>query len=74
VRPGLSACVCVCVSETVKMCSEATAHERYWLQEVKSLQASYRGIVAQYPDAVDVLQQVYRVLGDLVSLAGCTPK
>jgi hypothetical protein len=55
------------------MCSEATAHERYWLQEVKSLQASYKGIVAQYPDADDVLQQVYRVLGDLVSLAGCTP-
>jgi hypothetical protein len=56
------------------MNSETTAHERHWLQEVKSLQASYRGIVAQYPDADDVLQQVYRVLGDLVSLAGCTPK
>jgi hypothetical protein len=55
------------------MCSEVTAHERYWLQEVKNLQASYKNIVTQYPDADDVLQQVYRVLGDLVSLAGCTP-
>jgi hypothetical protein len=50
------------------MCREVTAHERYWLQEVKNLQASYKSIVAQYPDADDVLQQVYRVLGDLVSL------
>jgi hypothetical protein len=55
------------------MCTEVTVHERYWLQEVKGLQAAYKGIVAQYPDADDVLQQVYRVLGDLVSLAGCTP-
>jgi hypothetical protein len=55
------------------MCREVTAHERFWLQEVKNLQASYKSIVAQYPDADDVLQQVYSVLGDLVSLAGCTP-
>jgi hypothetical protein len=50
-----------------------TAHEQFWLQEVKNLQASYKSIVAKYPDADDVLQQVYKVLGDLVSLAGCTP-
>jgi hypothetical protein len=55
------------------MCREVTAHERFWLQEVKNLQASYKSIVAQYLHADDVLQQVYRVLGDLVSLAGCTP-
>jgi hypothetical protein len=55
------------------MCNEVTAHEQFWLQEIKNLQTSYKSIVAKYPDADDVLQQVYKVLCDLVSLAGCTP-
>jgi len=52
------------------MCNQVTAHEQFGLQEVKHLQASYKSMVAKYPDAEDVLQQVYKVLGDLVSLAG----
>jgi hypothetical protein len=40
---------------------------------VKNLQTSYKGIIAKHPDSDGVLQQVYKVLGDLVSLAGCTP-
>jgi hypothetical protein len=38
-------------SEAGNMCSEVTAHEQIWLQEVKNLQASYKSIVAKYPDA-----------------------
>jgi hypothetical protein len=55
------------------MCNQVTAYEQFGLQEVKNLQASYKSMVAKYPDAANVLQQVYKVLGDLVSLAGCTP-
>jgi hypothetical protein len=29
--------------------------------------------VSKYPEAENVMQQVYDVLGDIVSLAGCTP-
>jgi hypothetical protein len=54
------------------MCSEVTAHEQVWLQVAKILQTSYKIIVTKYPDADDVLQQEYKVLGDLVSLACCT--
>jgi hypothetical protein len=48
-------------------------HEQFWLQEVKNLQTSYKGIIAKSPDSNGVLQQVYKVLGDRVSLTGCTP-
>jgi hypothetical protein len=54
------------------MCNEVATHEQFWLQEVKNLQTSCKGIIANYPDSDGVLQQVYKVLGDLVSLAGCT--
>jgi hypothetical protein len=54
------------------MCNEVATHEQFWLQEVKNLQISYKGIIAKHPDSDGVLQQVYKELGDLVSLAGCT--
>jgi hypothetical protein len=38
-----------------------------------SLSSEYKVIVRKYPEAENVMQQLYDVLGDIVSLAGCTP-
>jgi hypothetical protein len=46
---------------------------QFWLREYNSLQSEYKDIISKYPDADEVLREVYKVLGDIVSLAGCTP-
>jgi hypothetical protein len=46
---------------------------QYWLHQYNSLRTEYKAIVGKYPESEDVMQQVYDVLGDIVSLAGCTP-
>jgi hypothetical protein len=53
--------------------TEVPAYEQFWLQEFNSLQSEYKDIVAKYPEANIVLKQVYKVLGDIVSLARCSP-
>jgi hypothetical protein len=50
-----------------------TAYEEFWLHEVNSLQSEYKDIVAEHPDAAHVMEQVHKVLGDIVCLAGCAP-
>jgi hypothetical protein len=47
--------------------------EQHWLHEYNSLQSEYSTIVNKYPEADCALKQVYKVLGDIVSLSGCTP-
>jgi hypothetical protein len=47
--------------------------EQHWLQEYNSLQSENCSIVNKYPEADCALKQVYEVLGDIVSLSGCTP-
>jgi hypothetical protein len=47
--------------------------EQYWLHQYNSLRSDYKAIVGKYPEAENVMQQVHNVLGDIVSLAGCTP-
>jgi hypothetical protein len=48
--------------------------EQHWLHEYTSLQSEYCSIVNKYPEADCALKQVYKVLGDIVSLSGCTPR
>jgi hypothetical protein len=59
-------------SEVVNISNDVTARDQFWLQEVKNLQTSYKSIIYKYPDADHVLQQVYKVLGDIMSLADYT--
>jgi hypothetical protein len=47
--------------------------EQYWLLQYNSLRSEYKAIVGKYPESENVMQQVYDVLGDIVSLAGSTP-
>jgi hypothetical protein len=47
--------------------------EQHWLHEYNSLQSEYTTIVNKYPEADCALKEVYKVLGDIVSLSGCTP-
>jgi hypothetical protein len=49
------------------------AYEEFWLHEVNSLQSEYKDIIAEHPDAAQVMEQVHKVLGDIVCLAGCAP-
>jgi hypothetical protein len=53
--------------------AQIPAYEQFWLHEYNSLQSEYKDIINKYPDADKVLREVYKVLGDIVSLAGCTP-
>jgi hypothetical protein len=46
--------------------AQRPAYEQFWLREYNSLQSEYKDIINKYPDAD-------KVLGDIVSLAGCTP-
>jgi hypothetical protein len=50
-----------------------TDYEEYRLHEVNSLQSKYKETVEEYSDAAPVMEQVHKVLGGIVSLAGCTP-
>jgi hypothetical protein len=47
--------------------------EQHWLNEYNLLQSEYCSIVNKNPEADCALKQVYKVLGDIVSLSGCTP-
>jgi hypothetical protein len=53
--------------------AQIPTYEQFWLREYNSLQSEYKVIVNKYPDADKVLREVYKVLGDIVSLAECTP-
>jgi hypothetical protein len=53
--------------------AQTPAYEQFWLREYNSLQSEYKDIVTKCPDADKVLREVYKVMGDIVSLAGCTP-
>jgi hypothetical protein len=46
---------------------------KYWTQKLASLKYEYHAILSKYPEAASVIQQVYKVLGDIENLAGCTP-
>jgi hypothetical protein len=41
-----------------------TEYEEYWLHEVNSLNSEYKEIVADYPNAAPVMEQVHKVLCD----------
>jgi chaperonin cofactor prefoldin len=53
--------------------AQIPAYEQFWLRKYNSLQSEYKDIISKHPDADKVLREVYKVLGDTVSLAGCTP-
>jgi hypothetical protein len=47
--------------------------EKHWQHELNSLREEYKDIVKDNPDEEGSVKQVAKVLGDIVSLAGCTP-
>jgi hypothetical protein len=47
--------------------------EKHWQHECQCLKEEYKDIIKLHPDAADTIGQVYKVLGDIVALAGCTP-
>jgi hypothetical protein len=47
--------------------------EKHWQHESQCLKEEYKDIMKLYPDAADTIGQVYKVLGDIVALADCTP-
>jgi len=47
--------------------------EKHWQHECQCLKEEYKDIIKLHPDAADTIEQVYKVLGDIVALAGCTP-
>jgi len=77
VRSPAISCVLGVAHDNVLKCktaemagTQATEYEQYWLHEVNSLHSEYKEIVAKYPDAAPVMEQVHKVLCDIVSLAG----
>jgi hypothetical protein len=47
---------------------------QFWLDERHTLQTGYKNILAKYPEANVVLNQVYDILGTITSLARSTPR
>jgi hypothetical protein len=50
-----------------------TCFEQFWLHDYNSLQSEYKDLVQEHSEADSVIQEVDKVLGDIVSLTGCTP-
>jgi hypothetical protein len=46
--------------------------QKYWKQKLAWLKSECHAITNKYPEAASVVQQVYKMLGDTVCLAGCT--
>jgi hypothetical protein len=46
---------------------------KYWTQKLALLKSERLAITNKCPEAAAVMQQVHKVLKDIVNLAGCTP-
>jgi hypothetical protein len=46
--------------------------QKYWTQNLASLTSECHAIMNKYPEALSVLQKVYKVLSDIENLGRCT--
>jgi hypothetical protein len=50
------------------------AYQQFWADKGASLEKEFQTTGKTHPDAVPCMQHLFKVLGDLQSLAGCTPR
>ena len=48
-------------------------YEEFWKNEHESLRTEAKDLIAESPDAKEVIQRVLKTISDIVSLASCTP-
>jgi hypothetical protein len=46
---------------------------KYWREKLSSLKSQCHDITNKYPEAASVVQQMYKLLSDIETLAKCTP-
>jgi hypothetical protein len=49
-------------------------YQQFWADKLASLEREFQTAGKTHPDAVPSMQHLFKVLCDLQSLAGCTPK